>query len=90
MKAAVAWFAAVGLLLPAVVITIDRLSPHGWWPRWVHYVWPTSYMLLANEALVNARTNTVVVVAVILNSLIYALVGAVLCSLRSKRVRAKS
>jgi ABC-type glycerol-3-phosphate transport system permease component len=78
MKAVTVVFGIVGVLLPAIVLIIDRLSPHGWWPRWVFYVWPTSYMLLANEALVNTRTGTVTLVSVVLNSLIYALVGFVL------------
>lgn len=54
---------------------VDQMSPHGWWPRWAFYVWPTSYMLIANEGIMNTRGWTVTVVSAILNALIYILVG---------------
>lgn len=81
MKATSALFGLVGVLLPVVVMSIDRLSPHGWWPRWVFYVWPTSYMLIANEVVAkNSHASTVTVISVILNSFIYALIGFILWS----------
>jgi hypothetical protein len=77
MKAIVAIFASVGILLPTLLMMVDQMSPHGWWPRWAFYVWPTSYMLIANEGIMNARGWTVTVVSAILNALSYALVGFV-------------
>jgi hypothetical protein len=77
MKAiALFWFC--GSLFPAVVMTVDRLSPHGWFPTWVFYIWPTAYMLIPNSAIMNAQAYTIIVISAILNSLIYALVGFVL------------
>jgi hypothetical protein len=68
-------FGVFGFLFPVFMLVTDRLSPHGWWPGWVRYVWPTSYMLMANEALVNARTYTVTGISLLSNALLYALVG---------------
>ena len=78
MKAiAIFWF--FGILLPAAVMTADRMSPHGWFPGWVFYIWPTAYMLIPNSAIMNANAYTIIVFLAVLNSLIYALVGFVLC-----------
>lgn len=78
MKAIIGIFGSVGTLLPPILMTVDQMSPHGWWPRWIYYVWPTSYMLIANEAIMNTRAWTAVAVSAILNALIYVLVGLVL------------
>jgi hypothetical protein len=77
LKAVIALFALVGVLLPAVVMSVDRLSPHGWWPQWLIYVWPTSYMLIANSAFTNTTAHIITIVAVVIDALIYALVGLV-------------
>jgi hypothetical protein len=78
MKAVAGLFGFAGILLPAAVMSVDRLIPHGWWPRWIIYAWPTSYMLIANSAIFDARAYAVIAVSAILNALIYALVGLVL------------
>jgi hypothetical protein len=80
MRAVILLFALAGFLLPSVVMILDRLSAHGWWPWWVFYFWPTSYMLIPNSAIMNTRSYTVTVVSAILNALIYALIGLVICA----------
>ena len=75
IKSIMALCGFVGVLLPAVVLIVDRLAPHGWWPRWVFYVWPTSYMLGANSAFTPTVANVITAVSVGINALIYALYG---------------
>jgi hypothetical protein len=65
----------VGLLIPAILVVIDRLSSGGWWPRWVIYVWPTSYMLIANSAVMDATAYVIIAFSAVLNALLYSLVG---------------
>jgi len=75
---AIALFGFIGVLLPAGVMSVDRWSPHGWFPGWVFYIWPTAYMLIPNSAVMNAQAYAIIIISVILNALIYALVGSVL------------
>jgi hypothetical protein len=65
----------VGLLIPVILVVIDRSISGGWWPRWVIYVWPTSYMLIANSAVMDATAYTIIVFSAFLNAVLYALLG---------------
>ena len=64
MRSIIWFFAVLGILLPVAVMTVDRVSLHGWWPRWVFFVWQTSYMLIANEGVMNARAYAITAVSV--------------------------
>jgi hypothetical protein len=46
--------ATLGVVIPIILIAIDGFSPHGWWPDWISYVWPTSYMLIATSAIMDS------------------------------------
>jgi hypothetical protein len=80
-------FATFGALLPSMIMTTDRMSVHGWWPKWVIYVWPTSYMFLGAEAPVARMWYESAAVSVGLNALLYAVVGFTLISLLKTRKR---
>lgn len=77
-KRVVGIYGGFGILLPIVVMSVDRLSAHGWWPEWVNYVWPTSYMLMASSGFHDAYVYEVIAVSVIANAMIYVLVGLVI------------
>jgi len=68
----IAAFGSLGGVLPVIVISIDRLSPHGWFPWWLVFVWPTSYMIL------NWDAYGLMAVSTAINALIYILVGLML------------
>lgn len=69
------WCGLLGLLLPASIVLVDRFSGAGWWPRWTIYVWPTSYMLVSNSAIMDATAYAIIAFSILLNMLIYALIG---------------
>lgn len=71
-------FAALGILGPIVLLVADHMSPHGWWPDWIKFVWPTDYMLGATSAIVNSFWFQVAALSIALNAIIYAVVGAIL------------
>lgn len=73
-------FAAFGVLLPLILMIGDRMSAHGWWPNWTIYVWPTSYMFIATEAIVDRFWYEVAVLSIGLNAILYGLVGIILSS----------
>jgi hypothetical protein len=73
-------FAAFGVLLPLLLLAADHISAHGWWPNWIGYIWPTSYMFVATSAIVDRFWYEVAVLSIGLNALLYGLVGLILSS----------
>jgi len=73
-------FAAFGVLLPLLLLAADHMSAHGWWPNWIGYIWPTSYMFVATSAIVDRLWYEVAVLSIGLNALLYGLVGLILSS----------
>jgi len=73
-------FAAFGVLLPLLLLSADHMSAHGWWPNWIGYIWPTSYMFVATSAIVDRFWYEVAVLSIGLNALLYGLVGLILSS----------
>jgi hypothetical protein len=78
---AVLAFAAVGLIVPIATLLIDHVSKGGWWPHWIMYAWPTSYMFGATSGVVDAFWYEIAAVAIALNVVIYAAVGGILLRL---------
>jgi hypothetical protein len=72
LRAAIVIFGSVGILLPVIVMSIDRLSLHGWFPWWLVFVWPTSYMVLSWDA------HGIMIISTVINALIYILTGLLL------------
>lgn len=68
---------AIGVLLPALLLAVDAASAHGWWPKWILYVWPTSYMLGATSGEKDVGGYLVVAAAIVINGALYAYVGSV-------------
>lgn len=74
-KKAAALCGLIGFLIPVILVVVDQSTNGGWWPRWVIYVWPTSYMLIANSAVMDATAYTIIALSAFLNALLYALLG---------------
>ena len=73
---------AIGILVPAVIMCLDSWSTHGWWPAWVLWVWPSSYMLLATAGKKEAWDYLIIVFAVLVNGALYGYLFSVLYRLR--------
>ena len=67
--------AAVGLVLPAIFVAIDRATPGGWWPEWIAYVWPTDFMTGAASGIADRFFYEITLVSALINAAIYAVVG---------------
>lgn len=78
MLKSVILFAVLGVLGPIGLLVADRMSPHGWWPDWIKYIWPTDYMLGATGAIVDHVWFEIAAVSMALNAALYAVVGAIL------------
>lgn len=74
----VIFFAALGIAGPIALLVADHMSPHGWWPGWIKYVWPTDYMLGATSAIVDRFWFEVAALSIALNAILYAVAGAIL------------
>ena len=71
-------FAALGLIVPASLLIVNGSRGGVWWPDWIAYVWPTSYMFIATSGIVNWYWYEIAAISIGLNALLYALVGALL------------
>ena len=72
---------AIGIVLPLILLAVDAASVHGWWPKWIVYVWPTSYMLGATAGEKDLAAYLIITAAVAVNSLVYAYLGFVIARL---------
>jgi len=70
--------AAIGIAFPIVFLTVDGLSGQGWWPSWILYVWPSSYILGATSGVKNLGAYAMIVISIAINGLIYGYVGSLL------------
>lgn len=68
----------VGLSIPVTIMGIDSLSQHGWWPAWILYIWPTSYMLGATSGIKEFADYVIIVVSIAVNGVIYGYLASVL------------
>lgn len=73
-------FTAFGLLFPVLLLIADHMSAHGWWPNWIGYIWPTSYMFVATSAIVDRFWYEIAALSIGLNAILYGLVGIILSS----------
>ncbi len=68
----------IGLAVPILILTIDALSPRGWWPDWVWWVWPSAYMLIATAGKLMTSDYVIIGISIAVNVAIYSCVGLVL------------
>jgi hypothetical protein len=74
-------FGIVGALGPISLLVTDRLSHHGWWPGWISYAWPTSYMFIATSAVIDRFWYEIATLSISLNAILYGIIGLMLASL---------
>lgn len=72
---------AIGVLLPMILLAVDAASAQGWWPKWILYVWPTSYMLGATSGEKDIGGYLIIAAAIAINGALYAYVGSVVARL---------
>lgn len=76
------------MLLPILLLGIDAASAHGWWPQWILYVWPTSYMLGGTSGEKDIGGYLTIAAAIAVNAVLYGYIGSVLARLfRQKEER---
>ena len=73
--------AALGVAIPVAIMLTNYYVDLMWWPHWIRIVWPTSFMLIATSAIVDAFFFKVAAISVGLNALLYAVVAALLVGL---------
>jgi hypothetical protein len=78
LKSIAIWFGIVGFVLPVVIIAIDRTSIHGWWPRWVPYAFPSSYILGAASGVIDSFFYEMAAIAIAVNVVMYSIIGLAL------------
>jgi hypothetical protein len=72
----------LGFMIPTALVFLHRLAVINWWPHWLMYVWPSSYMLASAGS---TATNLSIGFSSILNALLYALIAwAILRLMRGK------
>lgn len=71
----------VGVTIPLLVMLIDKLSAHGWWPSWIFTIWPSSYMLIATAGTKDFSAYVIVAISIVINGVLYGVVGALLFAL---------
>jgi hypothetical protein len=71
----------LGLLVPAAVVFMHRLSAVQWWPSWVRYLWPSSRLLGVQSGNPTLGGYATIALCSVLNALLYALVAWVLVRL---------
>lgn len=65
--------AALGVVIPVAIMLINSYIDLMWWPQWILFVWPTSFMLIATSAIINAFFFKIAAISVAVNALLYAL-----------------
>ena len=90
MLRAVVLFAVLGVLVPIGLLVADHMSPHGWWPGWIKYVWPTDFMLGATGAIVDRVWFEIAAVSISINAALYVIVGTSLIALGRKLLAPRS
>jgi hypothetical protein len=66
-------FAGVGFLLP-ISLLIAYYSVH-WWPFAARFIWPTAFLLVATQGIIDRFWYEMVTVAIVLNVGIFAAAG---------------
>jgi hypothetical protein len=80
--------ALIGIAIPLLVLLIDRLSAHGWWPSWTSIIWPSSYMLIATAGTKDLSALAIMATSIVINGVIYGIVVGVLSYFLFKRLGA--
>ena len=68
-------FAICGLIIPILILLAKAFSAAGFSPVWIFYVWPSYFMLGGLAGPVDATTITYVVVSILVNVLLFGIVG---------------
>jgi hypothetical protein len=69
--------AVIGVIIPLLFLVVDALSQTGWWPKWILFVWPTSYMLIATSGIKDLSAYMLIALSIAVNGAVYAGVGAI-------------
>ncbi len=70
--------ALIGVLVPLLVLWADSLSATGWWPDWILWVWPSSYMLMATAGKKELWDYFVIILSIAINGALYCYVASIL------------
>jgi hypothetical protein len=70
-------FSCIGIVVPIAFLVIDRVSPHGWSPSWIRYLWPTDYMLIATNAVVDVYFYKILTISIGSNAFLYGCIGCI-------------
>ena len=84
--------ALIGIAIPLAIMSADSLSSAGWWPDWVLWVWPSSYMLMATAGKKELWDYFVIALSVAVNVALYSyLAGLAIRAVRlAKKQRPKA
>lgn len=74
----------IGLLIPPSVMLADYLSAYGWWPVWVKWLWPSSYMLIATAGESDFDGLVIIAVSILANAVLYSVLGGAFAGVLSK------
>lgn len=83
-------FAVIGLLVPLSILVAKSVISTGFSPSWIHYLWPSYFILGGLAGEVDAVTVLYVAVSILLNVVLYAYVGTVVGRIINGRRRAKN
>lgn len=70
--------AVIGIGIPIAIMTADSLSPKGWWPDWILWVWPSSYMLMATAGKKELWDYFVIGLSIVINGALYAYIASLI------------
>ena len=74
-------FAIIGLAIPIAILLAKALSPTGFSPGWIFYVWPSYFILGGMSGEIDSVTVMYLIVAVLINVALYAYIGNLLARL---------
>lgn len=78
VKKAAIIFGAIGLGVPITILLVKTLSPSGFSPAWIVYIWPSFFLLGGLSGKVDGITIAYLVVSVLINVAVYAYVGIII------------
>jgi hypothetical protein len=76
-KGAAGVAAAIGTVVPLLILFASHVITHAWWPTWIRVVWPSSYVLIATSGIDSTNAYKIVTASIVLNACLYLVVGLV-------------
>ena len=68
--------AVIGIAFPLAIMSADSLSSTGWWPDWILWVWPSSYMLIATAGKKEPWDYFVIALSIAVNAALYCYIAS--------------